>query len=47
MQRKTSVTIINQYFFPTESAAGVLLRELAEDLSADFNVTVVCEPEAP
>jgi len=45
MSTKSSIAIINQYFFPGESAAGVLLRELAEDLSADFEVTVVCEPE--
>ena len=45
-KKKSSLTIINQYFFPTESAAGVLLRELAEDLSTDFDVTVVCQPEA-
>ena len=46
MHKKSSLTIINQYFFPMESAAGVLLRELAEDLSTDFEVTVVCQPEA-
>lgn len=50
----TRVLILNQYFPPDRAATGLLLGQLAEDLSGEFEVTVVCgtptydpEPETP
>jgi colanic acid biosynthesis glycosyl transferase WcaI len=43
MSRKKRVVLINQYFDPSDAATAVLLRELVEDLSPFFDVTVVCE----
>jgi colanic acid biosynthesis glycosyl transferase WcaI len=43
MTSKKHVVLINQYFDPSDAATAVLLRELVEDLSSHYDITVFCE----
>ena len=43
MGERADVVLINQYFCPSDAATAVLLGELAEDLCARYELTVVCE----
>lgn len=43
METKRTLTIINQYFAPSDAATAVLLSELVDELSSDYELTVVCE----
>ena len=43
METKRTLTIINQYFAPSDAATAVLISELVEDLASEYDVTVVCE----
>ena len=50
MEDKKRVLLVNQYFYPSDAATAVLLRDLVEDLAARYEMTVVCESslgEAP
>jgi colanic acid biosynthesis glycosyl transferase WcaI len=46
MGDRRDIVLINQYFYPSDAATAVLLRELVEDLSSEFALTVVCESAA-
>lgn len=43
MSSKKHIVLINQYFAPSDAATAVLLRELVEDLSPYYEMTVLCE----
>ena len=43
MEEKKRVLLVNQYFYPSDAATAVLLRELVEDLAVQFDITVLCE----
>jgi colanic acid biosynthesis glycosyl transferase WcaI len=43
MSSKKRVVLVNQYFDPSDAATAVLLRELVEDLSPHYDITVLCE----
>src|SRR5207253_5274605 len=41
MERRPRLLVLNQYYWPGVEATANLLTELAEDLAAEFDVTVV------
>lgn len=43
MSSKKHIVLVNQYFDPSDAATAVLLRELVEDLSSHYEITVLCE----